>query len=61
MTHVETSYSQYMINTPLRKDEAETVIIFVEVFMPRGYVMAWRMMFGKIIRFIGFDWPPVNE
>ena len=29
--------------------------------MPHCCVMAWRMMFGKKIRFVGFAWAPVNE
>ena len=29
--------------------------------MHHSCVMAWRMMFGKIIRFVGFAWAPVNE
>ena len=29
--------------------------------MPRCCVMAWRIMFGKIIHFVGFSWVPVNK
>ena len=61
MTYVGNSYYQYMINTPSRSEEPETVIIFVEVFTPHRCVMNWRIMFGKIIQFVGFSWDPVNE
>ena len=61
MTHVGTSYLQSMINTTSQRDQYETMISSVEVFMPLGYVMAWRMIFGKTIRFVGFAWAPVNE
>ena len=49
-----------MINTPSQRDEAETLISFVEVFMTHGCVMACGMMFGEMIRFVGFAWSPVN-
>ena len=29
--------------------------------MPHGCVLDWRMMFGKIIRFVSSSWVPVNE
>ena len=29
--------------------------------MPRGYVMALRIIFGKIIRFVGFSWAPIMK
>ena len=50
-----------MLNTPLWRDKSKIVISFLEVFMLHGCVMAWRMMFGKIIRFIGFEWARINE
>ena len=37
------------------------MIIFVEVFVPHLCVIDWRIMFGKIIQFIGVAWYPVNE
>ena len=61
MTHVGTSYYQSMINTSLRRDKAETVISFVGVFMPHHCVIAWHIMFGKIIQFVGFSWNPLNK
>ena len=61
MTHAGTSYSEYMIHTPLWRDKVETLIIFVEVFMPSGFVVSWRVVFGKIIRFVDSAWSPVNE
>ena len=50
-----------MINTPSWRDEAKTVIIFVEVLMPHHSVMNWCIMLGKIICFVGSAWSPVNE
>ena len=61
MTHVGTSQSQYIIKTHSRRDEADTMISFVGLFMPYCCVIAWRMMIGKIIRFVGFVWTSVNE
>ena len=29
--------------------------------MPHHCVMNWRIMLGKIIRFVGYAWSPVNE
>ena len=50
-----------MINTPSQRDKYDTIISVLVVFMPHGCVMAWDMTFGKIIRFFGFAWDPVNE
>ena len=65
MSHVRTCYSKYIINTTLQRDEAETVLRFVAVFVPHCCVMDWRMMFGKIFRFVSFAWDfvwdPLNE
>ena len=61
MNNVDTSYYQPKINTPYRREEAETMINFVEVIMPHHYFMAWQMMFSKKIRFVCFDWDLVNE
>ena len=61
MTRVVTSQYQSVINTLLWTDEAESVTIFVDLFMPHPSVMVWRMMFGKMIRFVDFACSQVNE
>ena len=61
INHVLTSYYQFTINTPSQRNKTETVIVFVELFRPHRYIMAWWKMFDKIVRFVGFAWAPVNE
>ena len=50
-----------MNNETSKRDEAETLTGFVEVFMSNCSVMDWRMMFDKIFCFVGFAWDPVKE
>ena len=50
-----------MINTPSKREEAETVIIFMGGLIPNGCVMAWQIMSVKIIRCVGFAWALLNE